>query len=257
MPPSIPPALSFTSHLASLAEGERALPKGERTRLRIKAAAAGLLAARGYQSLVMLEIARAAALSNGAVYKHFENKEKLVIELLADFIAYIGRSLRGIPIGADPYDGFFEAYRCYVELYRQNAGLMRSLRQLSDSIPEVGQAWDASYAEWSGRLARIVVRDRGGSEEDHAAMAPLIRALASMGNEFLHDLIVKRSPDLAKLDQSNDAIAEMLATIFYRAACGHAPPAHAPPSRARRPHAAPHQAAPLGMNSWNQKGPVG
>ncbi|WP_343209037.1 TetR/AcrR family transcriptional regulator [Anaerolentibacter hominis] len=56
--------------------------KGENTRNRIRETALGLFSERGYLAVSMQDICAACGLSKGGLYRHYESKEQLFIDLL-------------------------------------------------------------------------------------------------------------------------------------------------------------------------------
>src|SRR5215471_6605649 len=56
------------------------MKKGEATRQRIVAQAAGLLNTQGYRSTPVSEIMRVTGLQKGGIYRHFDSRTKLTLE---------------------------------------------------------------------------------------------------------------------------------------------------------------------------------
>mgnify|MGYP006304709599 CR=1 FL=1 len=61
---------------------KRTREEAEQTKLHILKAAVELFAKKGYAAATLSEIAEKAAVTRGAIYHHFENKQTLFIELL-------------------------------------------------------------------------------------------------------------------------------------------------------------------------------
>ena len=73
------------------AAGDRPIPPGNRReqlkaqrRARLLTAGAGLIAERGFAGMRLEDLGAAAGISGPAVYRHFPNKEALLVELLGD-----------------------------------------------------------------------------------------------------------------------------------------------------------------------------
>ncbi len=66
----------------------------------IMAAAEGVFSERGFEGASVAEIARRAGISEGAIYKHFESKRHLLLEVMRSFyepgIAELERDLAGV-----------------------------------------------------------------------------------------------------------------------------------------------------------------
>ena len=65
-------------------------PKAERSAAQIVAAATRVLAAKGYARTSLLDIAREAGMSKGALHYHFPSKEALVGKVLESALELAG-----------------------------------------------------------------------------------------------------------------------------------------------------------------------
>lgn len=214
MPESIP--IRFAEKLnADLADAS--LGKGERTRLRVLAAGAKLMNERPYDEIRMSDVAAEAGLSNGALYRYYEDKRDLTIAVFTEFVRFNQRALLRRSIPADPRRALQEAYAFHVELYAANVGLMAALRRLTVEIPEIGALVEAGYDEWSSQLA-VVLKSLGigDSSAGEGELAWTIRALSAMTSEFLFDLFSRKSPMLADLRERPREAGDLLARIWTR-----------------------------------------
>jgi AcrR family transcriptional regulator len=66
---------------------------------RIKAAAMRLVAERGVAQMTIRDLAQAAGVSEGALYRHYETKEDLVRDLYQEQYRQLGRTLRDLQGG--------------------------------------------------------------------------------------------------------------------------------------------------------------
>ena len=55
----------------------------------------GLFDERGMQDAPVEEIARAAGIARGLIYRHFSSKEELFVAAVIDYLAELGASARG------------------------------------------------------------------------------------------------------------------------------------------------------------------
>ena len=90
-------AHSFLAHTTALCEDDSAARKGQRTRNRLKAAAAQALEENGFHALKMGDVCAAADVSQGAIYQYFDNKQHITFEVLKDFNFWIGDQLQDVP----------------------------------------------------------------------------------------------------------------------------------------------------------------
>ena len=96
------------------------------TRGRILAAAERLFAERGYRSVSMPMIAKASAITAGAIYRHFESKEDLFFEAVAE------RSVQAVQIPDENPSDAVEALARIVAGYTEQR--LKLLRQLAVEI---------------------------------------------------------------------------------------------------------------------------
>ena len=74
----------------------RTKEEAEKTRKRIMASALSLFAKRGYDRTTFNDIAARLGLTKGAVYWHFESKEKLLFTLLDEMLKKFRRQISGL-----------------------------------------------------------------------------------------------------------------------------------------------------------------
>jgi len=67
--------------------------EAEKTRTRIMASALSLFAKKGYENTTFTDIAARLKMTKGAVYWHFESKEKLLVALVGEMCAKFQRQL--------------------------------------------------------------------------------------------------------------------------------------------------------------------
>ena len=218
-------AYSFADDLEEQARAGGRLPKGERTRLRLKAAAARILDRKGYRDMQIAEVAEEAGHSVGGIYKHFKNKQELVLEVVS---AFIQRNLELAPEVAGARDAFAKIYLSnlfYVELFRANVGLMRCVRQLSDELPAFRSLWLESNGRWFQVIAAGIRKATQIETPEGDASYFAAHALGNMVDEFLHDLYIREDSDLRALRDVPEEVALNLSLVWYRAVYLKAPTA--------------------------------
>jgi AcrR family transcriptional regulator len=219
--------LSFSRYLARESEREDGLTKGERTRRRVKAAAAAILESKGYHDLQMADVARGAELSHGAVYKYFDNKKHVTLEVLTEFVERSMRLMLPDQLENDAYERIYQATLRQVKLFVANVGLARCIRQLGDELPEFNELVLRTNAEWNELVARgFVKRWQPGGPEAGELASDIAHALGSMVDEHMYDIFVRRNPRLAHFRKQPERLAQTISILWYRAAYGENPASH-------------------------------
>jgi AcrR family transcriptional regulator len=202
---------------ASELEGGR---KGDRTKARLRVATAEALEAVGYREMTVADICRFAGVTPAVLYLYYESKPAIVLEILTEFLNEFFSTAR-----TPRADTVFEAMRVanlrWIRLARANAGLMRCLLHLRDDeaafaklYAEANRQWYARTVKaWAGRFAKSTFDPR---------IALLIEySFAGLLDELVRMIFI--SPDdnlvglLADLSLDDEALAEYVALIWYRA----------------------------------------
>ncbi len=214
----------YCSHLAHEALHAEGLPKGERTKLRVKAAAARILAEKGFHELRMADVATEAKLSHGAAYRYFKNKKELAFDVLQGQGEWAMGFMLPAP-GGSVYERVLHSTSEMVEHFRANVGLMRCLRQLGDELPEFDRLVLANNAEWYRLVASGLARRAGTTADARNETYNVVAALGGMVDEMLHNVFVREDPHLKAYRRAPDRLAVLLAVLWYRGAYAENPPA--------------------------------
>ncbi|NHZ73326.1 MAG: TetR family transcriptional regulator [Nitrospirae bacterium] len=207
--------VSFALYLDNRANSPE-LPKRERTRNRFKAGAARILETRGYHGLKMSVVCQELGLSQGSIYNYFSDRKELALYVMSEFADHQFGVLLNVHPRGDAYARVYQVNLAYVRFISHNTGLFRCLRQLCDELPEFRELWHRKNYGWCVLVARDL-QNRTGSKDMAAAMA-LARALGAMIDEVLHEIYVRRNPELASLAESPETLAETLSAYWYRMA---------------------------------------
>ena len=209
--------LSYAKHLEQ--QIDLAKRKGERTRLRLKAAAARLLGDGGYRDLRVSDIHEEANVSNALFYVYFKNKDEITEEVLKGYLAF----LEGFPDRERPQVTRFGAIRHgnfrYAQMFQANAGLMRCVFQFTDEFPQFAATWHAWNAQWRERTTRSMLRRRDISMRDTVEIDAAVTALGSMVDAFLRLVFIEREPSIAgtRYESDPEALADLLTKLWVRA----------------------------------------
>jgi AcrR family transcriptional regulator len=191
----------------------------ERNRLRILGAARVLVAERGFSGVTMDDVAQAAGVGKGTVYRAFRSRSGLAEELLDAAELELQESLlRGPPPlgpGADPESRLIAFISAYLAFLEDNVEL---LLETEGSEPGA-RLHTGAYAFWHLHLSALL---RGLRRTDPSVLAHVLLAGLSA------DLYVHLTAGLAVQAE------ELLATLTELVACAAHGPRPADPSPRRR-----------------------
>jgi AcrR family transcriptional regulator len=112
-----------------------------RNRERILDGARAVFAERG-RDAQMDDVARAAGVGVGTVYRHFPDKEALMAELIRrKFVLFAERARAALEREGEPFDVFAELLREHLELTARDAASQYALMEAPD------RAWEQSVRE--------------------------------------------------------------------------------------------------------------
>jgi AcrR family transcriptional regulator len=130
----------------------------------------------------MLDIAAAANLSTGGLYRYFDNKTEVFAALIADlheeFYNYSGHT-RGL-LAEDPLAALTEANRGYIEHYYRNRHVMRALVEAASVEDRFGAILHDMRDRHVRRFVRTFKDLTGRSEIRGVPIATMTEALACM-----------------------------------------------------------------------------
>jgi AcrR family transcriptional regulator len=212
---------SYTAQLAHKLETAPPKKKGERTRERLILAAAEVLERAGFHAMRVSDITKAAGSSDGAFYVYFKDKKDVSLTVLEDFLSsthILVQSAKGL--ARSPFHVIKETNLGWIRAIRANAGLMRSVFQLSDEDPEFGRIIHDSNRGWYERVVGSVVRNHPEGSVDTTAALFAVWALGGMMDELMRRVAVY--PDEGFVDfldrniGNDEELATALSVIWYR-----------------------------------------
>ena len=209
---------------AELASAEK-LPRSEATRRRLLIAAAELMRESGFNDLKVADICKRAGFAHGTFYLHWQDRRGIAHDVLNAFMETIRLRRPPRQDGQDFFQRLIAGHLYYIDVYRQNVGLMRCQGQLADQMEEFAQI--GLQANLS--LARRVIRAAGNELAKSAHVTrnggieavKLATALSCivMVDKLLHEVFVRR----LDLGLDDAGLAESLSRSWYRALIGHDP----------------------------------
>jgi AcrR family transcriptional regulator len=172
-------------------------------RAEILAAAAELIARRGYHGVSIGELGRAVGLTGPALYRHFRGKDAMLAEMLLDISGRLREEgLRRVAAAEDPQSALEALLGWHLEFSLGNPALITVHERELDNVPEperreIRRMQRAYVEEW----VRVVCLLRPELPEERARAA--VHAMFGLLNSTPHSA--------AGLDRV--AMSELLATM--------------------------------------------
>jgi AcrR family transcriptional regulator len=162
-----------------------------RNRERILEAARYACAEHG-ASVQIDDVARAAGVGVGTVYRHFPTKDVLIEALVAEKFRITTENLREALELEDPWEAFAEGLRRNADVMAADAGLREAMMRLGPDIGHTGEG----AAELEALAARLVERAQAAGElrqdvtvqDIGALMAGLCTSMAHPGLDWRRHL---------------------------------------------------------------------
>jgi AcrR family transcriptional regulator len=176
--------------------GQRSQGDGGPARAAVLEAARTAFVERGYHGTRVDDIAEAAGLSHGALYRYFKNKDEVALRLAADAMTTISTTLTKIPDDVAALPGWLRDYN------RVHSAETAVLRVWTDAALEDGElvAESAAVLDWGRRRMTHFLEQRGFGNADLESVV-LLAFLDAFGNR-------------ARSRREVDAAADVLARGF-------------------------------------------
>jgi AcrR family transcriptional regulator len=194
-------------------------PKGLATRQRLLSAARRIFARDGFVNTRMADIAEEAALSLGALYRYFENKEDLFEQLVADIHEelYIASRAPQHRFSVEPFAALREANLGYLSHYYDNRDVMRVLVEASAVDPRFRDIWWGMRARHSARFLQAAHDSFGITDLDGIDAAIAADAMTCLVEQtayvwYAHEELHDREVDL---DQAAEVVTRAWHRLFF------------------------------------------
>ncbi|MPZ60583.1 MAG: TetR family transcriptional regulator [Propionibacteriales bacterium] len=132
--------------------------KGRRSKRALLDAARVVFRERGFAHARVSDMAAEAGMSNGAFYRYFKDKHDILMALLSELSEEMYEFSRVPWQPGDPKHSVRESTLRYMELYRDNADLMRVEIEVAQTELTVHEVWRESRAMFFKRIARSLRR---------------------------------------------------------------------------------------------------
>ena len=207
----------FSEELKARAAAD-GLRKGERTRLRLMGAVAGLLQDTFVHGLRISDICRDAGVSQGTFYIYFTDRTDITSAMLTEFVTHVFDHLEHVVASNEGLgDTVYPTTLAYVREFRMNRGLFRALMQMTEESEHLERIYQQFNNRWNRRTAVAIARRRGvrGEPENRDLLQAF--ALGGMVDEFLANLYVRCDPALTERVESPEDAARLLADTWLQA----------------------------------------
>lgn len=159
-------------------EGKTLRADAARNRARLLAAATAAFADRGVETSLE-DIAKAAGVGIGTLYRHFPTREDLVLAVYGAQIAALDQRSRELASSAEPGEALRDWMRGFVDFYAVKQGMVTLLRtMMNGSRSEQFEQTRATLREAAERMLAPAI-DAGVIRQDVAA-PELLRALGGI-----------------------------------------------------------------------------
>jgi len=159
-----------------------ATSKGVRTRARILEAAREIFARDGFVESRMSDIAAAARLSAGGLYRYFMSKEDVFAALVEGLIEELydasGHTVHAF--SSDPFEALLEANRGYLEVYHANRDVMRAFVEAVAVDARFRDMWWIARRRHVERFVRAVRSAHEKRQIDGIDVEVVVESLACM-----------------------------------------------------------------------------
>jgi AcrR family transcriptional regulator len=157
-------------------------PKGHRTRARILDAARAVFARDGFVESRMGDIAIAARLSAGGLYRYFMSKEDVFAALVADLVRELyeasGHTIHSF--AAHPYEALLEANRGYLSVYYENRDLLRAFVEAVAVDSRFREMWWSARRRHVSRFVRAAQAVHGKRKVNGVEIETVVESMACM-----------------------------------------------------------------------------
>lgn len=190
-------------------------PRGERTRVKLVAAARGIFERDGFAHAKITDIAKRAKVAVGSFYTYFDSKDavfRAVIEAIGEELA------KPLPKGtsSDPLERIEAGNRAYVRIYRENARILAVMqhRTFEDhAMHELRQRGRKLFIDRAERAIRRLQSERLIDVRPRfAAMA-----LSGMVHSFCYETFAVHGGEADPAFRSEEEAVQGLTTLWARA----------------------------------------
>lgn len=210
------PQRPFADDLRAALAASSFRTKGDRTRQRLRIAAAEVLESEGFPGLRVSDVCARADVAQGTFYVYFRDKIEIAVDVLTGFADTLLDGVEKVSAGKDDYEAIHASILYFINAYRANRGLMRCHVQMLSQEPAFVAAWLPRHGAWQKRIARSIERRTRGRIAGERALS-VSTALEGMVFKYLYSALVTRGELRDDDGTGAGEMAHMLSVLWYRA----------------------------------------
>ncbi len=200
---------------------EPATLKGRKTRTQILDATRKALAQSGYVNLRMVDVAEAAGLSMGALYRYFDNKEDLFDNLIGDIHEDLYRASYGGDhrLTDNAYEALLCANRGYLAHYYENRDVLRALFEVMTVDIRFRDIWwgmRRRHIKRFMRAYRSTIASRQMSDIDALTRCEALCSMVEM-SAYVWFAQEELNSQTISIDMAAETITDIWHSAFFKA----------------------------------------
>ena len=190
--------------------------KGQRTRKNILNCARKVFARAGYVTLRMSDVAEESGVSMGALYRYFQNKDDLFVNLIGDIHEQMFSASRASEhdFAADPYQALLAANRGYLKHYHENRDVMRALIEAGTVDERFRDVWWQMRRRHIDRFVYALKTSHGIETVSGVSVRTVVESLASLVEQSAYTWFAQEG--LNDKPISVETAAQVVTRVWYR-----------------------------------------
>ena len=190
--------------------------KGQRTRKNILNCARKVFARAGYVTLRMSDVAEETGVSMGALYRYFQNKYDLFVNLIGDIHEQMFSASRASEhdFAADPYQALLAANRGYLKHYHENRDVMRALIEAGTVDERFRDVWWQMRRRHIDRFVYALKTSHGIETVSGVSVRTVVESMASLVEQSAYTWFAQE--ELNDKPISVETAAQVVTRVWYR-----------------------------------------
>ena len=190
--------------------------KGQRTRKNILNCARKVFARAGYVTLRMSDVAEESGVSMGALYRYFQNKDDLFVNLIGDIHEQMFSASRASEhdFAADPYQALLVANRGYLKHYHENRDVMRALIEAGTVDERFRDVWWQMRRRHIDRFVYALKTSHGIETVSGVSVRTVVESMASLVEQSAYTWFAQE--ELNDKPISVETAAQVVTRVWYR-----------------------------------------
>ena len=190
--------------------------KGQRTRKNILNCARKVFARAGYVTLRMSDVAEESGVSMGALYRYFQNKDDLFVNLIGDIHEQMFSASRASEhdFAADPYQALLAANRGYLKHYHENRDVMRALIEAGTVDKRFRDVWWQMRRRHIDRFVYALKTSHGIETVSGVSVRTVVESMASLVEQSAYTWFAQE--ELNDKPISVETAAQVVTRVWYR-----------------------------------------